>query len=188
MKKDQGTERPILVNMTEASSLLGYKSAQVERKLVNEGILKRFKLPDSKWGYVERNEVKSHKRSVDRNNYHNVFSILNEYALAFAVTLKHFFSHNSNQCNQFFIITRPTLIPVTLLSPISSGLTTSFAGRKKKIIPPKKKSNEIICIKKIISINTIVHLIIFYTMIANLFSFLLILTVSSTGYWFLTQI
>ena len=67
MKKDQDSERPILINMTEASSLLGYKSAQVVTKLVNEGFLKRFKLPNSKRGYLDRNEVESLIRPVDRN-------------------------------------------------------------------------------------------------------------------------
>ena len=68
MKKDQGSERPVLINMTEASSLLGYKSAQVVKQLVNEGFLRRFKLPDSKRSYVDRNEVESLIRPVERND------------------------------------------------------------------------------------------------------------------------
>jgi hypothetical protein len=68
VKKDQGSERPVLINMTEASSLLGYKSAQVVKKLVNEGFLKRFKLPDSKRSYVDRNEVESLIRPIERDD------------------------------------------------------------------------------------------------------------------------
>ena len=86
------------------------------------------------------------------------------------------------------LITRLTLFRVIILLPMSSGLFTCFACRKKKTIFQKEKSSQNICIKSLVSVNTNINLNIFYTMIANLFSLVLILTVSSTGFWFLTQI
>ena len=68
MKRDQDSERPILINMTETSSLLGYKSSQGVKKLVNEGFLKRFKLTDIKRTYLDRHEVETLIRPVERND------------------------------------------------------------------------------------------------------------------------
>ena len=68
MKKNQDTQRPILINMTEAAGLLGYQSGQSVKKLIQEDYLKRYKLPDSNRTYVDKKEVEALIQPVNENN------------------------------------------------------------------------------------------------------------------------
>ncbi|MEK9772568.1 MAG: hypothetical protein VW576_03280 [Opitutae bacterium] len=68
MKEDQDNQRPILINMTEAAAILGYKGGQVVKKLIEEEHLKQYKLPDSKRIYVDKKEVEALIRPVNENN------------------------------------------------------------------------------------------------------------------------
>lgn len=68
MKENQDTQRPILINMTEAAGLLGYQSGQSVKKLIQEDYLKRYKLPDSNRTYVDKKEVEALIQPVNENN------------------------------------------------------------------------------------------------------------------------
>ena len=68
MKENQNTQRPILINMTEAAGLLGYQSGQSVKKLIQEDYLKRYKLPDSNRTYVDKKEVEALIQPVNENN------------------------------------------------------------------------------------------------------------------------
>lgn len=68
MKKNQDTQRPILINMTEAAGLLGYQSGQSVKKLIQEDYLKRYKLSDSTRTYVDKKEVEALIQPVNENN------------------------------------------------------------------------------------------------------------------------
>ena len=68
MKKDEDTQRPILINFTEAAAILGYKTGQVVKKLIQEDHLKPYKLPDSKRTYVDKKEVEALIQPVNENN------------------------------------------------------------------------------------------------------------------------
>ena len=57
MKK---SERPkVLISMSAAARLLGYSSSSPIRKLISEGKLTSFSLPDSSRKLVDRNELES---------------------------------------------------------------------------------------------------------------------------------
>ena len=68
MKENKDTQRPILINMTEAAGLLGYQSGQSVKKLIQEDYLKRYKLPDSNRTYVDKKEVEALIQPVNENN------------------------------------------------------------------------------------------------------------------------
>jgi len=68
VKKDEDTQRPILINFTEAAAILGYKTGQVVKKLIQEDHLKHYKLPDSKRTYVDKKEVEALIQPVNENN------------------------------------------------------------------------------------------------------------------------
>lgn len=68
MKENQDTQRPILINMTEAAGLLGYQSGQSVKKLIQGDYLKRYKLPDSNRTYVDKKEVEALIQPVNENN------------------------------------------------------------------------------------------------------------------------
>ena len=68
MKEDSGTQKPILVNFTEAAAILGYKTNQVVKKLIREDHLNQYKLPDSKRNYVDKKEVEALIRLLDKGN------------------------------------------------------------------------------------------------------------------------
>jgi hypothetical protein len=68
VKENQDTQRPILINMTEAAGLLGYQSGQSVKKLIQEDYLKRYKLPDSNRTYVDKKEVEALIQPVNENN------------------------------------------------------------------------------------------------------------------------
>ena len=72
MKK---SERPkVLITMSAAARLLGYSSSPPIRKLISEGKLTSFSLPDSSRKLVDRNELESlikpynPKVSVNKSN------------------------------------------------------------------------------------------------------------------------
>jgi hypothetical protein len=68
VKENQDTQRPILINMTEAAGLLGYQSGQSVKKLIQEDYLKRYKLPDSNRTYVDKKEVEALIQPVNENS------------------------------------------------------------------------------------------------------------------------
>jgi len=68
VKENQDTQRPILINMTEAAGLLGYQSGQSVKKLIQGDYLKRYKLPDSNRTYVDKKEVEALIQPVNENN------------------------------------------------------------------------------------------------------------------------
>ena len=57
MKDNQTSEEPILINMSVAASLLGYQSGVVIRNLINEELLRTYRLPDSTRIMVDKREV-----------------------------------------------------------------------------------------------------------------------------------
>jgi hypothetical protein len=68
VKENQDTQRPILINMTEAAGLLGYQSGQSVKKLIQEDYLKRYKLSDSTRTYVDKKEVEALIQPVNENS------------------------------------------------------------------------------------------------------------------------
>jgi hypothetical protein len=91
VKKDQGSERLILFNMTETPSLLGYKTAKLVKKLVNKGFLKVFKLPDSKMFYLNRSEDEYLVRTVTPSGLPKDFDLIRSFLVTSCINAPAFF-------------------------------------------------------------------------------------------------